>query len=932
MPYYQQRVAVGLPTVSVASAVRSNPTPLSVVAFSSAELRDLLNSSKVNLGVSEEREGIEAEKESPALPGSEKTPTREVAVFVPLCSRDDYILEPPLVVLRELTVQQLRDVYGFSVYRRDGKCSIRFLEPVNLVRCDIAEVVDLSPSGEVKLYPGVLTPPPLGYGLRVRARVTVNGVVNTTSSELRLRCQKEGSRFESYDSETGAWVYTINEEGEQEDYDDDGDREVDIVEAEERMQAEEDVSAVSDAPESTISSPARRDPDVRTQRAQPLTSMTPVPLEPHQSISFPQSNIPSSLPLPRHSTRGGEQSLMLPQRTDRVFLLREDGHLPSSGKSAESVDFQLPYPLPEVKEEPLCERRGVFVVKEHHRKPPGVVYVVRKEDSRIYEMSASIVSRGTMASLGRSFRCGWCIGGRLVAPTFAWLRDGTEARRPVDEVSGSGVTMSTPYFAHATSKHYLQSCAISVLRTMCRYLRRTDVSVNEEGCFPLLSVNLCRGGGVSSLSTERLREVVAAIDAVRFERNTAVGESTARQAKTVLRLFDALYGLPDADEAEKNAITEKRYLTQLRRRNLNSWLRTELEFMDSWSDSDVDINPSQQLLRKLLCGKQREASTVAKAMGSTELSRILGVCGEGNQFGRYVQTSDTHKIDEASGVRQRVISLLSGVVEPFVSQPQYKQSDDGSGNGLIASVPLAATWKQLLGIFAFYGCAPDTPAEETIDNFLSRLRAPTSRRENPFPPYADRISDDILETNRGRSFLARGGEFPDASLSILEGFAAGVAPKASALHPHSSSYCATDYLTPFIIIVVVRALRLQCTEVYCDAETKALLGFAATLECLSDSWFWALLPLHMILDAKCRAVAVEQFLRRHAHRFQGGMSKNNAEFTQLVELMKLRLQLLEVEQLPEEIPIKMPTNAPSIRTHSSLQEALHRFSRDFMRK
>ncbi|CBH16989.1 nucleoporin, putative2 [Trypanosoma brucei gambiense DAL972] len=929
VPRYQQRIPVGIPAPTVSANVKLQPTPFSTSALSSVELRELLNASKVNLGVSDDVQKIDSPKVSRVVAAGEKPPSHDAAVFAPVCSKEEYILDPPLATLQGLAVRQLQEVYGFSVYRRDGKCSVHFLEPVNLVRCDIAEIVELRPSGEVKLYPCVQNPPSIGQGLNVKARVTVNGVIGTTSNDLLIRCQKEGNRFESYDVNTGTWVYVMNVGDDGQNEYDDADREVDIVETDTQVQDGEQFPVANDIADGGVRAISQLDTCAQLKRSDPPS---PPFLQQQQQVPvLHQNEAVSALSFSRYAPFD-DQSLILPQRTQRVSVLRQAVHRPAADTTSGISDFELPYTLPSPKKTPLCERKGPLVVKEPYAKAHGPVYVVKREDSKMYEMNASVVSRGAMASLSRSFRCGWCTGGRLVAPMFAWVRDGTESRHSVDEVLGSRVVMSTVYFAHATSKHYLQSCAISVLRALCRHAHRVDASSDKEGFFPLLELGLCRDTGSTSLSTEKLREVIAAVDAVRFDGASAVGESTARQAKTILSLLDALYGLPDADEADKNAITERRYLTQLRRRNLNSWLKTELEYMDLWTDLDVDANPSQKLLRKLLCGKLREASSVAKALGSTELSRVVGICGEGNHFGSYVQTSDNSCIDEALGIRERVVSLLSGIVEPFVSQPQYAWAEDEKGGRTVAKVPLAATWKQLLGVFAFYGCTPDSSAEETIDCFLKRLRAPTSRRENSFPPYAERISADKLGTGRGRSFVSLGEWFPDAALSLLEGFAMGVAPAATALHPHSSSYCATDYLTPFIIIVSVRALKLQRTDTYDDAETKALLGFAAALECLSDAWFWALLPLHMIVDDKCRAVAVEQCLRRNAHRFQGGACRTNTDYVHLAELLKINARLLDVEMLLEKVPADAPVNAPSIRTHSSLQEALHRFSRGFTKR
>ncbi|RNC54109.1 putative ATP-dependent RNA helicase, partial [Trypanosoma cruzi] len=574
-------------------------------------------------------------------------------------------------------------------------------------------------------------------------------------------------------------------------------------------------------------------------------------------------------------------------------------------------------------------RKGELSIGGHQIKRHDPVYVVKKTDSKMYEMNRSLVSKSTMASLGRSFRCGWQHYGLIAVPCFAWLRDGTECRRMDEEVPGARVSVVNPFFAHATSKHYLQSCAISVLRAVCRYLQLVEGSSDKQGNYQLFAVNLCRESSSVSLSTEKLRELVAAIDALRCERPSPLEASTARQAKTLLSLLDSLYGLPEADKAEGNAIAEKRYLTQLRRRNLNAWLKDELGFMDNWTEETVEMNSTQRLLFKLLCHKLREAAFIAKDEGNKDLFRVLGICGDGNQFGSYVAAADTNRMSAEPDVRDRVVALLSGVVEPFISHPRYERSENGE---VVSMIPLNATWKQLLGVFAFYGCSPDTSAEDIIGAFLERLRAPSSRQENAYPPYAEYVTPDMLHTTRGRDFVARGDELQDAALSILEGFAFGTAPAASALHPHSSSYCATDHLSPFLILLSVRAMKINRPDNYRDAETKALLGFAATLECLADSWFWALLPLHMIEDLNSRSLAVKNFLCRNVYRYKKGSYGSNADFKRLVELFKLDMSLLNPKEPPVEFPFEKPMNAPSIRTHTSLCEALERFGRNFSKE
>ncbi|ESL05752.1 nucleoporin [Trypanosoma rangeli SC58] len=905
MSRYQQKMRIGATAPDPSSSLKQQSASFSVNGLSQVALRDLISAPKVSLGLPDAEQSAVAPTTSQALLGTTELTTPVVASHIPVCSSSDYVLHPPLEVLKDFTVQQLQNVHDFSIYRRDGKCSVRFLEPVNLVRCDVSEVVVLCPNGEVQFYPGVSTPPPLGHGVHVPARVTVNGVVATTAEELRERCRRDGVVFDSYDAETGRWMYTTNV-----DADAVADR---TVEPDDEFVAEiEHISTYGDSSDGAVHTPGQLETSGWSRPETP----TPSPLRMKPAV-------PASLV--QLSTRT-DQSSTLPRRRREVTVRGTLAFPAACEKTEASVDFKLPYDLPDTYEVPPRERKGALVIRGLQIDKQAPVYVVKKEKSKLYEMNGSLVSQSTMGSLGRSFRCGWCLSGRIAVPTFAWLRDGTEDQRMRQDVPGAKVSLVNPFFAHATSKHYLQNCAISVLRTVCRYLHFLEGTSDKEDRYPLLAVILCRESSNVSLSTEKLRELLVAIDAVRAERLSPLEISTARQAKTVLSLLDALYGLPEADKAEGNALAEKRYLTQLRRRNLNAWLRDELGFMDTWTEVEVGMNSTQKLLVKLLCHKLRDAALIAKEAGSTELFRVLGICGDGNQFGSFVTTADMNHVNAEPSVRDRVVALLSGVVEPFVSQPRYERSKSGE---VVAMIPSNATWKQLLGVFAFYGCSPDTPAEDIICEFLERLRTPSARQENAYPPYADYVAPEMLHTARGQDFIARGNELQDAALSVLEGFTLGTAPAAIALHPHASSYCATDYLAPFLILLAVRALKLQRSDNYSDAETKVLLGFTAALECLEDSWFWALLPLHMIEDLNCRSLAVKQFLRRNAYRYKNGGCGGNADFKHLVELFNVDVSLLQPEELPLDVAFEQPLNAPSIRTLTSLCDALERFGRSF---
>lgn len=82
-------------------------------------------------------------------------------------------------------------------------------------------------------------------------------------------------------------------------------------------------------------------------------------------------------------------------------------------------------------------------------------------------------------------------------------------------------------------------------------------------------------------------------------------------------------------------------------------------------------------------------------------------------------------------------------------------------------MPHAATWKQLLGIFVFYGNSPDTSAQDIVRSFVERFELPNARRGKAYPPYAERLTPSVLNIRRGTDRVQRGSVFRDACFSIL---------------------------------------------------------------------------------------------------------------------------------------------------------------------
>ncbi|CAG9576638.1 putative nucleoporin [Leishmania major strain Friedlin] len=875
------------------------PASLASSALSPVALKEMLVPA-VQLGGAAAGEPAGAQKrvthDSPRRPSPTTVDAPIVNAAVPRCTNPAYALEPSLAQLATYTPEELRRVSRFTISRLDGSCEVRFLEPVNLVRVDVAAVVHLGSDGHVALYPDG-DAPPLSSGLNVRAEVRVRDPTGEAAEGIARYCAESRAHFVGH--RQGCCVYRLN----------DSSAAAGVSRAALRQDASDTapLSIIHDEDEHSHdldrSSDGSEEEDTADMR----------------SVEQPQAATGSGGALAIADAEVRTYTVPPPPATRRPVVERRLA-------LASAADFDLPYALPDMSVKSKCEPFSVKLGTSRRTAEPRVYYVCAQKSiiQRTYLNHPPRLQpseRTIRGMLARSVRAGWSTAGSIAFPSHAELRDGVEAGGAVPEVAGACVVAATPFQWHKPAQKVFTQCAVALLRL---FLQHTDVA--DDAACPLASIHLHRNKSHNTLSAEKLKVASNVIESV----ISAAGEASlsrvellsTRQTCTVLSLLSALYALPEADAAVPNAMEEARYLTQLRHRNLAGWLKTELAaFLDSSAMRAAKLSPAEELVQAMLCHRLREARASAQSVANAELARVLRVCGEGNQFGGYVEMAKSG-FKDGEEVRQRVVSLLSGKVEPFIRDEEYTGLNEETAE--VRAAPTAATWKQLLGIFTFYGCVPDTPAEDIIHAFLERLRAPSSRKLNPLPPYAERVDTAVLRTHRGKDVVRRGNTFQDAALLLLEGFANGSAPPAACLHPHASSYSGADYLTPFVIVAAIRAVQVPREQAYRDAELSVLLGVTAELECNDETWFWGLLPLHMIESPANRLDAVRAFCKRNAMRAsaQKQLGEPQADYNRLVSLMRVNEGWLEPVFVPPEEERSVAENMPSVRTHAALEKAL----------
>ncbi|EPY27807.1 nucleoporin [Strigomonas culicis] len=789
----------------------------------------------------------------------------------PTCATDEYEFVPSFEVLRNMDERALSAVANLWVGRRDNKCEIRFKNPVSLLRTEITEVLRLGEDGHVSLFP-LHNAPPLHSGINTTAVVSVHRLKNKTEAEVRAWCKKLGGTFVTFSGED--LIYTLNDE--------DGVYASELREAHQPLQIDTEKEPMFD--ETRL-----------TYKSQPHVSQTEIArrLEP----------APSTV------------AIKLPVPPDDLF--------------STSHVVELPYGLPDTTKR-VEQLKGKVILGKYLTSTTSPVFLVNTKDSLLhnrYVARAAEIQSGAFQSLvARSFNTSSRADGMLAYPHFAAVRDGLEERGDVPEVHGAKPKLTNPYVWHSNSGKPLQRCCVAVLEWCLRHAvaepegANTSRQLSEklDRFYPQVSINVNGSQFRNSLSKNKLDDLLLTLNRFKKEDTLShVETATIRQSGSVLSLLSALYGLPDSDKPFEEALEEQRYLRQLRHRNLVQWLNAELRELVS-AHPVGHRSRGEQLVQYILCRQLGDAQKAASDLGEDDVAAVVRICGEGSQFGSYVQMAK-NRFRDGEEVRDRVVALLSGQADPFLRAPEYVVEGKGA-DGPMTSDPTAATWKQILGIFAFYGCSPDAPAEDIIHHFSTRLEDEGARERKPLPPYSERLGEAALAQRKGRDLVRKGRQFRDSAYLVLKGFAAGSAPPAAALHPNASSYSPTDFLTPFLILLCIRAAHVARDRSYRTAETTALVGVAAQLELCDDLWFWGLLPLHMIESEGDRLDAVQCFCRRNAVRVE--TARKTDTFCNLLSLLRVDEEELRVAEAPVETAAVPVRNEPSINMHLSLRRAI----------
>ena len=811
----------------------------------------------------------------------------------PFSTSDEFEFHPSLDELHQLSPSQLAAVTNFSISRIDGACTVKFLEPVNLAHVTIEQSILLTKAGQVVFLDDML---------RRKCQVTV-ACIKTSRQQLVQECREKNYSFISYNEETCEWQYMANER-EDATKTDDSPQQVDSASSSPPNGAVAGTAAADRSPALSNASPI---PNVNTSTSVVMSGGRRAP--PVERV-FPQGLV--ATPRVTEHLAG----TFAPQGQSAVYSRPPLHQQLGSGSmrvpsAAEFMDIVLPYELPPPREQHASdhEHRSTFVVPASYGAPKEDILWLPKSRSTLHAAAVKPNTGSVFASqserfLGRSFRMAWGPGGQVALPRNAELRDGGSARVEAKEVPGASVTIADPFKA-VSSTH----CYIAALLTIAQW----TTFHNDTGFVDLKSE------GSTHLSEEKLAKLRQELQPIAANAKNDDGARAAGvQFDSFISLASALYAISDRDHPNENSSEEGTYLLQLRRRNLLSWLTAELK-KEPQCLPEAAATPAKKLVSLLLrhdvSGALRIAQQDAK---DNELSRALAMWGHvGNTVGPYAKLLSFSGGPQSDDAARLVGSILEGEAYPFVEQTLYNKKA-----GTAAAVnPSGVTWKQLLGIFAFYGCSPVASAGEIVNHFASRF---VSRRERAVAPYSTGFTPAGAASLRGQDVLRHGLAVDDVNYLLLKAFAKSECVPPQALHPNSFTYHSRDFFGPFLALIVIRAIGCHRSREYRDAEYRVLVGLAAQLLSTS-SWSLAALPLSLIEDGDQRKLSIEQLLSPIINNPRLSDAQHERVLVGLGVDVK-RLKAASFFDPPKRQDDFTPRNMPSLTTHTKLQKALKAFA------
>ena len=373
---------------------------------------------------------------------------------------------------------------------------------------------------------------------------------------------------------------------------------------------------------------------------------------------------------------------------------------------------------------------------------------------------------------------------------------------------------------------------------------------------------------------------------------------------TTWRLFDALWGAPEAAQPETvpaavealsargglgwndpaaQAAQDPYRLTMARRRYVSQWLQfPETTVPYSRPDGVVDSQNADEeaalgevfnLLTlgdiHAACAKAREtkdfrlAMLISQSPGSDAIRQLAM-----EQLQLWEQQG-THNFINV--LRMKIYALLAGCMAwPVVADP----SPDGFAK---FSTCAGIDWKRAFGLHLWYECGPSDSVRTGIRAYSSSADVDRQSAANGAKTLAEFPTPIYPQSSPAGPSSSGTGPPIDMAYHLLKMFSDGQHPLASALVPASSTPCGLDFRLCWLLYTALRTAGVPSLSK--RREEQLHTDFAAQLEA-AGLWHYAAFVLLHVDDPKMRTWWVKELLVRNLVVQPTAEQENKVSFVQ----------------------------------------------------
>ncbi|KAJ1527107.1 hypothetical protein ONE63_008642 [Megalurothrips usitatus] len=347
----------------------------------------------------------------------------------------------------------------------------------------------------------------------------------------------------------------------------------------------------------------------------------------------------------------------------------------------------------------------------------------------------------------------------------------------------------------------------------------------------------------------------------------------------VWELCAALWGdLPELESEERRKDINSHYTAMIRKKAVSQWLEAvskphvELETNRVFKSGDSQYPMKEEYLDgilSLLSGRQiLEACHKAQDYGdhylALLLSQLSGSAAVRKLMCEQLDSWEKSKADAFIDSRRlRLHLLVAGLAN-------YESSE-----GHFINTCYLLDWKRAFAVHMWYICSPIASLADALQLYQEAFCASDEDSGNayakrPDPPYLDSLSDDCVETVRGR-------KLNDLCYHLLQLYCERSHSLEQLLNPATHTEDPRDYRLSWCLMQVLNSLDYAHLSPLSEAIIHT--GFASQLENYG-MWEWAIFVLLHLKDDFARKSAVLDILERHVELLDMRRLSEAEEFLQ----------------------------------------------------